>query len=551
MAKSPLLALLPLLHACGGAVEPLGGERARVALSEQAELVAPGVEPSADFGICLDAEQGGVVAGAPDDSTDAGPYAGSVSWFSESGGSWSFQASIAPGGARSDDYFGSAVSIEGDRMLVGAPGYEHVNPFVDQFGAAYLFERTGSGWQEVTKLTAPDTLAPSWFGTDVRLAGGVAFVGNAPSPSSQEKRSVYVFALDAGTFTLETKLTGPWGGPGLIVASGDTLAGTVLEDPAGAAERYVYVYRRDAGSWPVEQKLADPYPATGASVQYVALDADTLLLGDPGVSTSGSLPGGAWVYARSGTTWSEQAALLPASSTPGDGFGQRVALDGDTAVVASDEDGAHLGHVFRRTGTTWAEADTLDVAVAAPGSELVALAIRGRFVVAAMTATGGRRVFAFDLEPPVGSGGSGGAAASDAGEDASAGSSTGGVAGSSGAGGSSGASEGGASAVGGGAGAGAVQDATADGATDAARYVGPRSGSGCACSATQRRPGWPPTLVLLAALLSRRRRRPDRAEPGRFPGRTPAGVEVALRRIRAGLSRGLDRPPNRDILFES
>ena len=82
----------------------------------------------------------------------------------------------------------------------------------------------------------------------------------------------------------------------------------------------------------------------------VAIDADTLVIGDPNSDVdasgvAGAAPGGvARVYTRVGATWSLQATLKASNAEMGDSFGTSVSIDGDTLIVgASGEDSDATG----------------------------------------------------------------------------------------------------------------------------------------------------------------------------------------------------------------
>ena len=88
----------------------------------------------------------------------------------------------------------------------------------------------------------------------------------------------------------------------------------------------------------------------GASV---ALSGDTAIVGAPGIN--GQI-GGAFVYVRSGATWTKQAQLTPAEASFGDYAGETVALLGNTALVSVPGRGsAESVYMFQRSGTSWKE----------------------------------------------------------------------------------------------------------------------------------------------------------------------------------------------------
>ncbi|MEL6271560.1 MAG: dockerin type I domain-containing protein, partial [Chloroflexota bacterium] len=114
----------------------------------------------------------------------------------------------------------------------------------------------------------------------------------------------------------------------------------------------------------------------------VAVDGDTVVVGailEDGSATTvngaddnlANGAGAAYVFTRSGTTWSQQAYLKASNTGVSDYFGYSVAADGDTVVVgAVIEDGsattvngpdddlagnAGAAYVFTRVGSTWSQ----------------------------------------------------------------------------------------------------------------------------------------------------------------------------------------------------
>ena len=62
--------------------------------------------------------------------------------------------------------FGHAVALDGDRLVVGAPG----NWLGSPDGAAYVFEWNGSSWAKTATITPPAGSEP-WFGGTVAMQG--------------------------------------------------------------------------------------------------------------------------------------------------------------------------------------------------------------------------------------------------------------------------------------------------------------------------------------------------------------------------------------------
>ena len=117
---------------------------------------------------------------------------------------------------------------------------------------------------------------------------------------------------------------------------------------------------------PIEEaKFLAADGAAGDQFGYsVALSGDTAVIGARFDSddVNGLESGSAYVFIRTGTTWSQQAKLTANDGEARDWFGVRVAISGDTAVVTADADdddvnGVDSGsaYVFTRSGTTWSQ----------------------------------------------------------------------------------------------------------------------------------------------------------------------------------------------------
>src|SRR5438132_1320523 len=147
--------------------------------------------------------------------------------------------------------------------------------------------------------------------------------------------------------------------------------------PAGLTRDEWRQIRRSVKSpalFPHEAQLfghGDPVGQQGAELGFsAALSGDTLVVGADAQDTPGvgafapDAPGGlnsgaAYVYVRSGTTWSEQQQLVAPDGLPNDHFGCSVAVSVDTAVAGACADDTAQGTdtgsawVFVRSGAAW------------------------------------------------------------------------------------------------------------------------------------------------------------------------------------------------------
>ena len=113
------------------------------------------------------------------------------------------------------------------------------------------------------------------------------------------------------------------------------------------------------------QKITSTPRGAGAQYGYsVAIDGSTMVVGARHDGTTASQAGAAFVYVRSGSTWTQQAILLASDGNTSDEFGAAVAINGDTIVVGAYRDDAAFAnsgsaYVFVRSGTTWTQQQKL------------------------------------------------------------------------------------------------------------------------------------------------------------------------------------------------
>ena len=110
---------------------------------------------------------------------------------------WAEQVIPPPVDVTSTGQFGWSLSLEGDYLLVGAPGSDDGGP---NRGAAFIFKRNEGGtndWDLLTRLAAPNLSNNARFGTTVALHDQRAFVC-APSDQvgGEPCGAVYIFERD-------------------------------------------------------------------------------------------------------------------------------------------------------------------------------------------------------------------------------------------------------------------------------------------------------------------------------------------------------------------
>ena len=382
LVRGILLALaVAALAACIGVAAPAnagprtdspGEAQALRALlaSQEAQLVAGDGAADDWFGYSVAISGDTAVVGAPWHDFGANADQGSAYVFVRSGSTWSLQAQLFASNGAADDWFGISVAISGDTAVVGA-SYDDVGGEVQQ-GSAYVFVRSGSTWSEQVQLLAGDGSTWDGFGRAVAISGDTAVVGAVTDDvgANADQGSAYVFVRNGSTWGQQAHLTAADGSAsdffgGAVAISGDTAVVGASYDGAGTNDMQgsAYVFMRSGAVWGLQAHLAAADGAWGDLFgMSVAISGDTAVVGasedDVGANRD---QGSAYVFARSGSTWSQQAHLTAADGASDEWFGWSVGVSGDTAVVGAPRHvvGAKAdqgsAYAFARSGSTWSQ----------------------------------------------------------------------------------------------------------------------------------------------------------------------------------------------------
>jgi len=325
------------------------------------------------YSVAVSADGNTALVGAPSDNSSAG-----AAWiFVRAGTSWIQQGSKLVGtGTVGTASQGSSVALsaDGNTALIGGP-YDNTH-----IGAAWVFTRSGSSWtQQGDKLVGNAAAGTAWQGTSVALSadGNTALLGG-PEDSSGIG-AVWVFTRSGSAWTQQgNKLAGT--GYIFSPAQGATVAlssdgSTALIGGFGDNSNVgaVWVFARSGTTWTQQGSKLVGTGSVGMSQQGTSLalsaDGKTALIGG---SYDNSGEGAAWVFTRSSTNWAQQGnKLVGTGAIPYAAQGNSAALsaDGNTAIVGSKSDGAW---VFTRSDSAWMQSGSPLVATGAIGT-----AIRG------------------------------------------------------------------------------------------------------------------------------------------------------------------------------
>jgi hypothetical protein len=306
--------------------------------SASAKLLAHNRESMAKFGTAVSLDEDRVLVGA----TGTDNNRGSAYLFTRgAGGAWDQQVWLRPARRFVEGGFGSAVALRGPLAAVGAPGgREHP-------GSVHIFTGTSSSreWKEISALSASPSSGATRFGSSLALGRNMLVVGAEGSDSAPG--AVFVFRWTAQGWIEESLLRAPDSAPGDRFGCSVSLEGDSLVIGAlGAQSRMgaVYVFSRNPDGWQLEAELRAPNGAPGDMFgRSVAHQGPALVIGAEGANAA---TGSIYVFGRSGNAWNLFTQVTPADGEPGDQFGGSVAVLGSLVAVGSSTDNGGRGSTY-------------------------------------------------------------------------------------------------------------------------------------------------------------------------------------------------------------
>jgi hypothetical protein len=293
--------------------------------------------------------------------------------------------------------FGRALDVEGDRLIVGDPGYDPPGGTVNT-GGAFIFTRLGDDWRQDAVLTLSGIADLDDLGWAAVIEGDSAVI-STPFNRRNEGEAFAFRREPSGEWILEANIKhDPKTTPRLFGISMDYSGGVLAiggllndDDPAG----WVDLYARFDTRW---VRRAHIVPHDGVALDEfghsVALDGDRLIVGAPGHETT-VFGGAAYIFRKSDEGWTFEQKLVPPGLRHGDRAGTRVALHRGLAAVAAPPASGGSGRVWTYVLTP--DGWILDAILRDPSGGLDrsirfgdALALRGdRLIVGAPETTGG------------------------------------------------------------------------------------------------------------------------------------------------------------------
>ena len=216
--------------------------------------------------------------------------------------------------------------------------------------------------------------ANDFFGNSVAVDADTMVVGayqQDTTSAGTDSGLAYVYVRSGTTWTEQAQLTASDGAATdffgfCVAASGNTIVVGAYQDDTttGFDSGSVYVFARSGSRWSEQAKIVADDGAMDDRMGFsVAIDEDTIVVGAPG---DDSYRGSVYVYVREGNDWTKQVKLTATEGTTDDYFGGTVAISGDTLVTGaiyddgSSETNTGAAYVYFRLGTSWTEQARLE-----------------------------------------------------------------------------------------------------------------------------------------------------------------------------------------------
>jgi hypothetical protein len=310
---------------------------------------------------------------------------------------WGLEQTVRPKTAQPGERFGSAVSLAGGVLVVGAPGND------EGAGAVYVFQRGPVRFREKAKLLPPDSppLAGQQFGSAVATDRTQIFVG-APTAdrTGDNSGAVYRFVRVGKDWKPEELPdvevdAGAQLGYSLALSE-DLLVAGAPAPPPGTGTGEVLVFRRSEGLW--LKLLAGNAETHDLAGLAVAVDSNRVVVGGVLGDQGDGAAGAAWSFGCPGETCSEEAEAVARDRSSL--FGLSVAVTTSFLAVGAEEERGEtttgMVYLYRRAGNGWRQQQRLTSPVPDDGFG-ASVALEG-----SLLAVGAPRAPFSPVSPPVG-----------------------------------------------------------------------------------------------------------------------------------------------------
>ncbi len=294
---------------------------------------------------------------------------GTIYTYTSAGTTWSLEQTIENPNPEKNDYFGYAVNIYGNTMAASIPN--------NGGGKVRVYTRTDSVWNLEQSISSLTELATA-FGYSVSLYEDTIVISAHTADVGEiiQGGIVHIYTRSGTTWTLEQTIENPSPvdydtfGRSVDINNNTLIIGTGYKDDYGNNSGVAYIYTRAGTTWTLEETLYSPDAAEsdyfGSNVSIDEFSGVTSVIIGAYGNTPASIEnsGSAYIYTRSGTTWTHEQTIDNPNINDPSHFGTTVNIHGYICIITasydnSDENLSGTSYVYKRIGGVWELLQTL------------------------------------------------------------------------------------------------------------------------------------------------------------------------------------------------
>jgi len=328
------------------------------------------------FGTSVAIDGNRAVVGATGEDS-CGPNSGAAFIYDiDETGAWILSERLLPRDCREQGFFGSAVSIDGDRVLVSS-----YRTFVRQSisNSVYVFEKRDSGWIQTARLESPDKDKSGPFASSISLDGDRILITSAGDAAGSTINGIgWIFEINRrNNWKVVAELEGGLSPRAGVLGTASALDGDRAVIAGSTYSRgepgVLYIFDKDSTDATWYQTGA----IRGIRDFFISVDVfeDLVIVGESrgGVDNSGR----ARIISKVDGNWATVATLEPSTPYSSGAFGTKVAIDKDIALVSGFSEQLKLDinvdqvvYVFVRSDGKWVQSREIDRGNTAFGSSI-------------------------------------------------------------------------------------------------------------------------------------------------------------------------------------
>jgi hypothetical protein len=267
------------------------------------------------------------------ENNDLAASSGAVYMFGRTGNAWAQHAYLKSSNNEAGDLFGYVVALDDDGNALAVAGFDEdgsgkgVNPADDNrangTGAIYAFDRRGGVWHQSGYFKGSRSQRNDALGYSVAISGDGNTIAAGTGDESCLNGGINPSGCDVDTFPSNME-AGSAGAAYVWVRNGDTWR----------EQAFIKASNPDFGDW-FAARLALSADGNRLVVAAAMEDSDANGVGGDQDDDSAEDAGAAYIYARTGTTWRQQAYIKASNTASYDEFGSSIAISADGRTIAA------------------------------------------------------------------------------------------------------------------------------------------------------------------------------------------------------------------------